>query len=186
MGLQWREPARANAAAESAGDWFAAQVWAGREQLSASHLRARGYEIFLPHYVEHRRWSDRVKKIDRALFPGYLFLRLGGDRLAGAITAPGVIRIVGDGQQPAPIPVHEIEAVRRIVATDLAVEPFPMARVGERVRIVAGPLRDVEGVVLSTRNGHRLVVSISLLQRSVAVEVDMAWVQRCSPFTIPS
>jgi transcription antitermination factor NusG len=157
-------------------DWFAVQVWAGRELTSAKHLRARACDVFLPCYRAHKRWSDRVKKVDCPLFPGYVFCRIGPEALGKIITAPGVIRIVGDELGPLSIPPGEIEAIQRLVETALAVEPWPFMRVGQRVRIEAGPLREMEGVILSTKSRHRLVVSITLLQRSVAVELDPEWV----------
>jgi transcription antitermination factor NusG len=159
------------------GDWFAVQVWAGRERLAATHLRNRCYEIFAPSYVEHRRWSDRVKKIERALFDGYVFCRVGAaETYAKIITSPGVIRLVGDGTRPLPVPAHEIESIRRVVETRLPIEPWPFLTAGQRVRIETGPLQNAEGTVLRMKSRHRLVVSISLLQRSVAVELDPEWV----------
>jgi transcription antitermination factor NusG len=156
--------------------WVAVQVCAGREQLSAAHLGRRGYEVFLPCYHEHRRWSDRVKKVERALFAGYLFCRLGTPVTAKIITAPGVIRIVGDSERPLPVPTHEIEAIKRVVETRLNAEPWPYLETGQCVRVECGPLRGTDGIVLMVKNRHRLVVSISLLQRSVAVEIEPAWV----------
>lgn len=155
--------------------WFAVQVWSGREAFSASHLRLRGYDVFLPCYRERRRWSDRVKTIERALFAGYLFCRLQTDHTAAVATMPGVIRVVGDGTSPLPIPTDEVDAIQSIVTANLQVEPWECVRVGERVRIVCGPLRGAEGTVLMAKNRHRLVISIPLLQRAVAVEVQADW-----------
>jgi transcription antitermination factor NusG len=161
---------------ETIHEWFAAQVWSGRERHCATHLRVRGYEVFLPCYTERRRWSDRVKVIERALFAGYVFCRSEADVLAQVITAPGVIRIVGDGQRPLPIPTDEIESIQRIVASGVAATPWPFMHEGQHVRIDVGPLRGTHGRILRTKTDHRLIVSISLLQRSVAVELDADWV----------
>lgn len=160
---------------EAAGAWFAAQVWAGRERASADHLRCRGYDVLLPEYCEYRRWSDRVKKTDKALFTGYVFCRLNGDVFGKVLTAPYVIRIVGDGEGPLPISDDEIDAIQRLVKAGVQSEPYPYLRMGERVRIAAGPLTGTEGVLLRAKGRHRLVLSISLLQRSVALEVDADW-----------
>jgi transcription antitermination factor NusG len=157
-------------------EWFAVQVWSGREQVSARHLRQRGYEVFLPCYSQRRRWSDRIKVVDRALFPGYMFCRLDTNVAGRIITAPGVIRIVGDRSGPLPVAAHEIEAIQRIVETQLSAEPWPVSYVGQRVRIERGPLTGIEGTVLVVKNRHRLIVSVSLLQRAVAVEIDSEWV----------
>jgi transcription antitermination factor NusG len=160
----------------SVPEWYAVQVWAGREHLSAGHLRQRGYEIFLPCYRERRRWSDRIKTVERALFGGYVFCRVDVNAAGKIVTAPGVIRIAGDGHGPLHIPSAEIDAIQRIVETQLAAEPWAMPRVGERVRIEAGPLSGLEGVLVAVKNHHRFVVSIPLLQRAVAVEIDADWI----------
>jgi hypothetical protein len=102
-------------------EWFAVQVWAGREQCSVNHLRLHGHHVFLPCYCEHRRWSDRIKKIHRALFAGYVFCRQPAATLAAILKTPGVIRIVGDGRHPLPIPAGEIEADRVGVPLDVLV-----------------------------------------------------------------
>jgi transcription antitermination factor NusG len=161
---------------ESLHQWFAAQVWSGRERLCASHLRAHGYEVFLPCYTERRRWSDRVKTVERALFDGYVFCRLGAGAFGKVITTPGVIRIVGDGRQPLPIPTDEIEAIQRIVAADLPARPWPFLQEGQDVRIEVGPLRGTQGRILRTKTDNRLIVSIALLGRSVSVELEANWV----------
>jgi transcription antitermination factor NusG len=171
---------------DSEHPWFAVQVRAGREQASAQHLRVRGYEAFLPCYEDRRVWSDRVRRVERALFAGYVFCRLSPDVLAHVITAPGVIRIVGDGQRAVPIDTEEIERLRQIVSIDLPREPWPFVDVGERVRIEAGPLKGVEGIVMVVKNAHRLIASVTLLQRSVAVEIDQAWVTSCHPSKRPA
>jgi transcription antitermination factor NusG len=165
---------------DSVCEWFALQVWTGREQPCAVQLRARGYDVFLPSYWEQRRWSDRIKRIERAMFAGYLFCRLSPDAPAKAITTPGVLRILGDREGPLPVRPDEIEALQRIVAAERLVEPWPYLQAGERVRIETGPLAGAEGTVVRLKAQHRLVVSVSLLQRSVAVEIDHAWVIRSS------
>jgi transcription antitermination factor NusG len=157
-------------------EWFAVQVWSGREHLSAKHLSERGYEVFLPRYSERRRWSDRIKVVERALFAGYVFCRLAPEVFGKIVTAPGVVRIVGDGARPLPIPTYEIEAIQRIMASELATEPWSVPEVGQRVRIEVGPLCGIEGVVMTVKNEQRLVVSVSLLQRAVAVEIDASWI----------
>lgn len=156
-------------------EWFAAQVWSGREFTSSKHLSLRGYEVFLPSYRERRRWSDRVTVINRALFAGYVFCRINGEVLGRVVEVPSVIRFVGNGNRPCPVAAHEIDAIKRVIKTQAAVEPWPMPDLGQRVRIEAGPLRGVEGVVLAGKKQHRLIVSLTLLQRAVAVEMDPKW-----------
>jgi transcription antitermination factor NusG len=155
------------------GQWFVAQVFAGRESLSATHLESRGYEVFLPCYREPLDRARR-KPRSRALFSGYLFCRVRAGVFGKLVTAPGVIRIVGDGRQPLPVPDDEVASIRRIVDAELPAVPCAHVQVGERVRVMSGPLRDVEGVVRRTKHGGQLIVSVSLLRRSVAVEIDAA------------
>lgn len=184
MGPQGRQPATAPIAAgdgpepvDGARAWFAIHVRAKREQLAAEHLRQRGYEVFLPCHEELRRWSDRRKRVRLPLFAGYLFCRTTAQCFARVVTVPGVIRIVGDGRGPLPVPNHELELIRRIIDAGLDAVPHPFVEVGERVRVVAGPLCGNDAVVLRTKNTDRLILSIELLRRSVAVEVQAEWIE---------
>jgi transcription antitermination factor NusG len=154
--------------------WFAIQVWAGRERQAAMHLGTRGFTVFYPCYQERRRWSDRVKVTSLALFGGYLFCQSEPHAVGKVMMAPTVIRVVGDGRVPIAVPSPHIEAIRRIVETRLPVEPWNGIQAGQPVRVESGPLRGLEGIVLMVRNRHRLVVSIPMLERSVAVEIDVA------------
>jgi transcription antitermination factor NusG len=156
--------------------WWAVQVHQGRERLAATGLVSRGYEILLAMYHEPRRWSDRVRKVERALFPGYVFCQVAERAVDRIVSAPGVIRVVGNGSGPVPIPPAQIASIRRIVETQLPVSPWPFIKVGQRVRVEVGPLHGLEGIVLTTKGGRRLLVSIPLLQRSVGVELNADWV----------
>lgn len=158
-------------------DWFALQVWVGREHLCAKHLSVRGYEVFLPSYGERRRWTDRIKIVNRALFTGYIFCRMSSEVFAKMVMTPGVLRIVGDGQRPLPVPAHEIESLQRLVASGLTPEPVDFMQAGQRVRVIAGPLADCEGIIVRRKNHHCLVISVSLLKRAVAVEIDEVYVR---------
>ena len=160
-------------------EWFATQVRVGREHSCARHLQMRGYEVFLPCYVEHRRWSDRLRKVVRPLFSGYVFCRASSQVVGKIVTTPGVMRIVGDGRRAVPVSGDEIAAIQRIVNAGAPSEPWPFLQEGRRVRIGVGPLRGTEGFVVRSTSGERVVVSISLLRRSVAVEVDAEWVHVC-------
>jgi transcription antitermination factor NusG len=156
--------------------WYALQVQSRLAAIASATLRGKGYEEFLPLYKERRRWSDRVKQLDMPLFPGYLFCRFDPrDRLVPILTTPGVIGIVGAGKTPIPIPDDEIEAVRKILRSGLAAQPWPFLDLGSRVYIQHGPLTGLEGIVTNIDKIYRLVVSVNLLQRSVAVEIDRDW-----------
>lgn len=154
--------------------WFAVQVWARHEARVAEHLKGKGYRWFLPLYKCRKRWSDRVKVVDAPLFPGYLFCRFNPESRLRILTTPGVIQIVGNNGSPAPIDETEIEAIQTVVTSGLPSEPWPFLAVGHRVRIESGPLCDLEGTVVMHKGHHRLVLSVKLLQRSVAVEIDSA------------
>jgi transcription antitermination factor NusG len=142
-------------------------------------LRGKGYDPFLPSYRVKRHWSDRVKETELPLFPGYVFCRLDSQNRLPVLTATGVVGIVGIGKTPAPIEEREIEAIRAVIRSGLAARPWPFIHQGDKVRVEHGPLRGVEGVVTSADDGERLVVSVTLLQRSVAVEMNHGWLSAC-------
>ena len=155
---------------------YALRIQSRLGSVASTTLRGKGYEEFLPLYRSRRRWSDRIKEIQLPLFPGYLFYRFDvGDRLMPILTTPGVIGIVGAGKTPAPVDLDEIEAIRVILRSGLAAQPWPSLRVGSEVYIERGPLAGLEGIITNTDKVYRLIVSVSLLQRSVAVEIDRDW-----------
>jgi transcription antitermination factor NusG len=155
--------------------WYALRVRSRFENSVVTHLQGRGYESFLPLYKSRRRWSDRFKEIELPLFAGYVFCQLNPlDRLP-VLTVPGVVHVVGIGRNPVPIDETEISAIQAAVKSGLPRQPWPFLEIGQRVTIEHGPLRGVEGVLLGFRGNQRLVLSVRLLQRSVAVQVDEAW-----------
>ncbi len=139
--------------------------------------RNKGYEEFLPVHQERRRWSDRFKSIELPLFPGYIFCRLNPEHRLPLLTIPAVLQFVGIGKIPVPIEDSEIAAIQAIVKSGLLAAPCPFLAVGQRVRVEEGPLAGVEGLLTEIRNQHRIVVSVSMLKRSVAVEIDRQWVR---------
>jgi transcription antitermination factor NusG len=156
-------------------EWYALRLKSQHEQNVANCLSFKGYEVFLPSYRTARRWSDRVTYGTLPLFPGYAFCRLDlAARTAPVVTTPGVIRILGIGSKPQPVDTAGITAIQTIAASRLPIAPWPYLRQGTRVCISRGPLGGVEGLVDSVRP-ERLVVSITLLSRSMMVEVDPAW-----------
>lgn len=160
--------------------WFAVRVKPRREKYVALLLRHKGYAEFLPLYRARRRWSDRFKEIELALFPGYLFCRFDPCHRVPVLTTPGVSCIVGVGKIPIPVDEAEVGAIQDIVQLGLGVGPWPFLQVGHRVRLEEGPLSGLEGILIETKDQHRLVVSVTLLQRSVAVEIDRHWVRPIS------
>jgi transcription antitermination factor NusG len=139
-------------------------------------LRHKGYEEFLPLRKVKRRWSDRIKELEVPLFPGYMFCQLSPHIAAPIITTPGVIRLVGIGKVPVPVSDEEINAIQTLIKSELYTQPWPYLRVGQTVRVESGPLEGLQGIVLLIKNHHRLIISVSLLQRSVAVEIDRDWI----------
>jgi transcription antitermination factor NusG len=153
--------------------WFAVQVKARQEARLAEALRQKGYELFLPVRCGEERTSARR----RPLFPGYVFCRLDPKYRLPVLTTPGVIGFAGTGRLPVPIPEDEIERIRIMVASGLAREAIPLVSAGERIRVIEGALRGLEGILVREKNQWRVVVSISLLQRSVVADVHREWVE---------
>src|SRR5262245_51354343 len=152
--------------------WYALRVKPRFEKLVHTHLEQKGYEAFLPSYVSRNRWSDRVKEVRLPLFSGYTFCRFDvHDRLPILVT-PGVQFIVGLGRIPIAVDESEIDTVRRAVSSGQPIRPWPYVKVGQKVEIERGPLQGLSGIVLRVKNIDRLIVSVSLLMRSVAVEID--------------
>ncbi len=157
--------------------WFAIRVRTRAESTVSEFLRGRGIETLCPTYPDRRRYSDRIKTVDAALFPGYLFCNIDRfDRLP-VLSSPGVDYIVGFGREPHPVDLEEIRAIQAVMQSGLLAKPHPFLRVGQRVRIESGPLVNLEGILLATRSENRLVLSISMLQRSISAELDSAIVR---------
>jgi transcription antitermination factor NusG len=153
--------------------WFAVQVRTQREKRVAQILAERGYEQFLPLCISSRAGSRGTE----ALFPGYLFCRLDlGDRRTPVVTVSGVIGLVGVGGRPEPVPDSEINSLMSIVAAQLPNDCVSFPQTGEKVRILQGPLRGVEGILCRVQNEGKLVVGVSLLQRAVSVEMHESWI----------
>ena len=172
--------------ANSEFQWFALLVKSQHEKSVASALHGKGYEQFLPLYNVNRRWSDRIKQLALPLFPGYVFCRFDLNKRLGILVTPGVLQVIGAGKVPLPVDDREIEALRSIVKSGLQAEPWPFVRVGQRVRIERGSLEGVEGILLAIKRPYRLVVSVTLLQRSVAVELDQDWATPLAPSSLPA
>lgn len=166
----------------SSAPWYAIQVAHRAEAVVATALRNKGYPEFLPLYRSRRVWSDRIVELDLPLFPGYVFCRFHPhDRRVPIVTTPGVRRIVSFGGAPIPVDEAEIAAVQAILASGLPAAPCPYLAAGRRVRIRHGALQGVEGIVVESKTRHRFVVSVHLLQRSVSVEIDSAWLAPAGP-----
>jgi len=152
--------------------WFAVTVRHQHEKALARHFADSGLESFLPLCRTIRVRSDRVKHIDLPLFPHYVFVRFAFRNRAEVLRIPGVRAIVGHGKETAYITESEIAALKAIVSSGLPVEPWPYLKTGDWVRITRGPLKGLEGILVRQKDSWRVTVSVQLLQRSVAAEVD--------------
>jgi transcription antitermination factor NusG len=152
--------------------WYAVSVRPRHEKLVTRHLQHRGLNCFLPLYRSVRRWRDRRKELDMALFPGYVFVNLNARDRLGVLRAPGVLRFVTFQGQPATVPESEIRALESSLSAGLRPQPHPYLRQGKKVRVKSGPLMDVEGIMVRRKEGFRLVLSVDLVMRSVMLEVD--------------
>lgn len=158
--------------------WYAVYTRHQHEKTVARILATKGFEVFLPLFTVVHRWKDRAKQLSLPLFSCYVILRAGPDRRLDVLTTPGVHGFVGPAGRPAAIPKEEIEAVRRVVEWRQQVEPYPFLKYGDWVRIKSGALEGLEGILVRTKSHFRLVLSVELLQKSVAVEVDAWTVER--------
>jgi transcription antitermination factor NusG len=157
--------------------WFAVRVKSNCEKPVSAILRGKGFEEFVPMYRSRRRWSDRVKVVEVPLFPGYLFCRLDLNKRLALLTTPGFLYLVGKGKTPEPVDEGEVLALQSVVRSGLPTLPWPSIMVGQKVRLEHGPLRGVEGVVAKVADQHRVYVNVTLLQRSVSVQVDPDWIR---------
>lgn len=159
--------------------WYAAYTCANHEKRVAGQLIERAIPCYLPLYESVRRWKDRKKRLERPLFPGYVFVHISGsgrDRLR-IVQVPGLVRLVGFGGEPVAVPEEDIAAIRLCMEKKWRVEPHPFLHTGQRVRIVRGALAGAEGILVRKKGMFRLVLSVGLIMRSVAVEVDSSDVE---------
>lgn len=156
-------------------NWYAVQTRARNEKAISDRLQEQGLTTFLPLVTEVRRWSDRQKKVELPLFSCYVFVKLvasNNDERMRVYRTNGVFRIVSMRGEITPIPHEQIEALRTVVTQQVPWMEHPFLKIGRRVRIRGGSLEGVEGVLLS-RNGDRtLIISIDVIQRSLAVRVE--------------
>lgn len=158
-------------------EWYAVYTNARHEKRVQDYLRGRMVECYLPLYESVRRWQDRQKRIELPLFPGYVFVKVVCSERLQVLTSPSVVQIVSVAGRPAPIREDEIEALRQGLSKVSRFEPHPFLKIGRRVRVRRGLLSGMEGILLRRKDGFRLVLSIELIMRSVATEVDEADVE---------
>jgi transcription antitermination factor NusG len=171
---QWKRDGRAE---ETNDRWYALKVRSRFESIVARNSTVKGYDVFLPTYMRKSEWSDRFKTDEYPLFPGYLFCRFDIQQPLPILLMPGVQFIVGAGSVPEPIPELQIQALRRVIGCDTGYEPHAYLAAGQRVRITCGALRGLTGQIIQTKVSCLLVISVNLLRRGVAVNVEQAWLE---------
>jgi transcription antitermination factor NusG len=161
--------------------WFALQVRTRWETSTALLLSGKGYHTLLPTYQTKKRWNGTLRQLNAPLFPGYVFCQFDALNRLPILVTPGVIAVVGRGRVPVPVDDAEIAAIERVVSSGLRAEPWPYLEIGQKLRIESAALYGLEGVLINFKGNHRIVVSVSLLRRSVALEIDRASVSPLSP-----
>ena len=173
LGLQSAVPFHFRSAPDvGAGRWYALHVRSRHEKTVENSLRGKGYTVFSPSYCTRRKRIDRIAEIEVALFPGYVFCQFDANKRLPILMTPGVVSVVGRGNRAEPVDDTEIASIRTIALAGRPVQPWPFLRMGQRIRLQAGPLAGTEGIFLRVKDEYHLVVSITLLQRAVSVVIE--------------
>ncbi|MGD1091597.1 MAG: transcription termination/antitermination NusG family protein [Bryobacteraceae bacterium] len=162
--------------------WYALRVRSRCEKLTGKHLVNTGYQVCTACAPQRRVWADRIRCVEMPVFPGYIFARFDPAQGPNVLRAPGIVSIVGFGTSYHPVEDAEIDALNIVLRSGIEVRREPTVHPGTRVRVRYGPLRGLEGVLVQFKTQHRLVVSVTLLQRSVAVEIDDLMIEAASPW----
>jgi len=157
--------------------WYAVQVTTRKETVVSTILAGKGYECYVPMYPKRRMWSDRVKVTLAPVFSGYVFTRFDVRHRLPILVTENVHGIVGAGKLPIAIPDTEVDQIRKALQSGMPVEPCDQLREGDAVRVICGPLNDIEGTFVHYRGASRLIVSVSTISRSFSIEMDRCWVQ---------
>jgi transcription antitermination factor NusG len=165
--------------------WFALQVKSRWEGSTAQFLSGKGYETFLPQYLLRKSWSGKRREVMAPLFPGYIFCQFDAQKRLPILVTPGVVAVVGRGRIPVPVEDSEIAAIQTVVSSGFHAEPWPYLEIGQKIRIedesLNSSLNGLEGILINFKGRQRIVVSVSLLRRSVALEIDRSRVRPTTP-----
>jgi transcriptional antiterminator NusG len=151
--------------------WYAAHVRSRHEKKVAEQLADREVNFFLPLYRTESRWSDRVAKVELPLFPGYMFVFISMVERLRVLQVPGVVKLVSSKGEPVPLPDSEIDRLRAGLTDSVKAEPHPYLQVGTRVRIKAGAMAGLEGILIKNNDRLRVVINVELIMRSISVEI---------------
>jgi transcription antitermination factor NusG len=160
--------------------WYALYTSSRHEKVVAKQLEDRKIETFLPLYRTWHRWKDRKKQLDLPLFPGYVFVQMNSGNRADLLRVPGAAYLVSFLGKPAPVADAEIDILRRGLIGSSVLQPHPYLKAGRKVRIRSGPMAGIEGIFVRRKDSVRVVLSISLIERSVAMEIDETDVESIS------
>ena len=161
-------------APETDVSWFAARTRSRHEKSVVRLVEGEGFEAFLPTSPRWSRWKDRKKRVDWPLFPGYCFVHVAPNVLPSVRKCDGVVSIISTDGRPSAIPDHEIDNVRKLVASHLPGDPCPLIQEGAMVEVMSGPLRGVVGRLLRKGSQTRVIISVGLLGQGISVDVDAA------------
>jgi transcription antitermination factor NusG len=152
--------------------WFALAVKPRFDKAVARALETKGFQTFLPLYKKQHKYKARSKEFELPLFPGYVFCRFNVLTRLPILITPGVTQILGAGNTPIALSETEIASLQTAIQANIPLQPFPFVQVGQKVRVSQGVLTGVEGIVMGFKQHLRLVISITLLRRSVLLEID--------------
>jgi transcription antitermination factor NusG len=153
--------------------WFAVQTRSRHEKRAHAELREKGIQSFLPLFTEKHQWSDRQRIVEMPLFPQYLFVRIAvsGDERISVLRTNGVVGLVGSKGSAIAIPDDQIDRIQRVIDQKIPLNPHLYLNVGQRIRIRGGALDGLEGILTAVNGDQNLVVSVELIQRSLAVRI---------------
>lgn len=156
-------------------NWYAVYVRSRHESKVHALLQSKGIEVFLPVVEKLRQWKDRKKRVLFPLFHGYLFVKLPDDRMCfiNVLNTHGVVKILGDSSGYQPVPEEQVASIYKMVHSQIAIDEHPYLKEGQKVKIIDGPLSGVQGILVSKNKEHHVVVSVDILQKGVAVKVDI-------------
>ncbi len=157
--------------------WLAAYTRARHESVVVRQFQQKGLDTLLPTYRRLSRWSDRIRRSNMPLFPGYVFVRVDDRERQRVLQTAGVVSIVCCGGRPVPLSEADVEKLRLCTANPSAVEPHPYLRIGQRVRVKHGPFQGWEGVLVEKKNSTRLVISVEQIMKSVSIDLNGADVE---------
>jgi transcription antitermination factor NusG len=155
-------------------NWYAIYTRSRHEKKVAANLEEKRVEVFLPLRSVLSRWKDRRKEVQLPLFSGYLFVRIHREQRLPVLQTSGVVRFVGNGDGLDPVPEEQIISIQRLMESGLRYDPYPYLKEGMQVRVVRGPLKGVEGILIDKRKKHLLVLSVDMIQQSAAMQVDIS------------